>query len=119
MIPLATTTISVLRLPADVPEEDDDYRDPYDEQPEREIVASGVRAHIGQPSMSERMAGGTQALDNLRLSCDPFTAGLRATDQILDENTGEVYDVAGLPYHAHGLGLDHITAPVKQIVGVV
>lgn len=119
MIPLSTTTVSVLRTPADDPEVGEDDRDPYDAQPAPEVVASGVKAHIGQASGTERVAGGTQAILGLRVWCEPFDEGLRATDQVLDESTGITYEVDGQPHHARGLGLDHIVAPLKLIEGVV
>lgn len=114
-IPLATTTISVLRWPDDDP---DDPRDPYDTPPDRVTVASGVRARIGQPSSSEQVAGGTQSLLGLRVWCDPITVGLQATDLIVDEETGDTYELDGPGFHQRGLGLDHLVAPVKQVQGV-
>jgi hypothetical protein len=124
MIPrrVATTTIAVLRLPGDEPDVGDDYRDPYDAQPARETVAEGVRAHIGQAGRrgaDERVAGGTQAMLGVQVWCDVFDAGLRATDQVLDEVSGELYEVDGRPFTARGFELDHITAPLKQVEGVV
>lgn len=118
MIPLATTTISVLRVPADEPADGEDYRDPYDAQPERTVVVAGVRARIGQPSSRERVAGGTQAITDLALWCDPFNGALLATDHVLDEATGDVYELAGPGFHQRGLDLDHFVAPIKQIVGL-
>ncbi len=39
VVPFATTTIAVLRVPADA------SRDPYDAQPEPDVVASADPAH--------------------------------------------------------------------------
>ena len=120
MIPIATTTISVLRAPADDPEVGEDYLDPYDPHPEREVVVSGVRARIGRGGggMRENVAGGTQSVIGLMVWCDPFDEGLVATDQLLDEQTGDVYELDGPALHQRGFGLDHFEAAIKQVVGV-
>lgn len=114
-VPFATTTISVLRLPADLPEEDEDYRDPYDAQPAREAISTGVRAHISAPSGTERVAGGSQEVIDAKLACDP--ADLLHTDRVLDERTEIVYEVVwSLP--RRGLGLDHTEAGLKLVEGL-
>ncbi|MBM3679152.1 MAG: hypothetical protein FJW96_14955 [Actinobacteria bacterium] len=108
-IPLATTTIAVLRVPADA------SRDPYDPQPEPETVASGIRAHISSPSGRERTAGGSQEVVEFRLACDP--TDLRHTDRVQDEQSDAVYEVIwARPRQGHGL--DHVEAGLKQVTGV-
>jgi len=109
-VPLHTTTISVLRLPADP------ARDPYDPQPAPEVVASGIHAHISSPSGRERTAGGSQEVVEFRLSCDPVE--IRHTDRVQDEQTGMVYEVTWAR-ERQGLRLDHTQAGLKQVAGVV
>lgn len=112
MIPLATTTISVLRLPDEDP---DDPRDPYDAQPERDTASSGVRARIGQPSGSEQLAGGSQEIIDAVLWSEPVD--LTNDDQVLDGGTGTVYDVAAV-FQQNGLGLEHTKAWLRHVKGV-
>jgi hypothetical protein len=108
-VPLHTTTISVLRLPTDP------ARDPYDPQPDPEVVAAGIRAHISSPSGRERVAGGSQEVVEFRLSCDPVE--IRHTDRVQDEQTGAVYEVTWAR-ERRGLRLDHTQAGLKQVSGV-
>ncbi|MBM4414904.1 MAG: hypothetical protein FJ035_01235 [Chloroflexi bacterium] len=107
-VPLATTTIAVLRVPVDA------TRDPYDAQPAADTVASGVRAHISSPSGREHVAGGSQEVVEFRLACDPVD--LRHTDRVQDEQTGSTYEVVWARPR-QGLGLDHIEAGLKQVSG--
>ena len=110
-IPVHTTTISVLRVPAD-PE-----RDPLDPQPPAAVIASGVRAHISTSRGSEAVAsGGSQEVVYFRMSCDP--TDLVHTDQVQDEQTGELYEVTWARFRV-GMGLDHTQAGMKQVSGVV
>lgn len=110
MIPISTTTISVLRVPADP------LRDPYDPEPAAEVVERGVRANIASPNGRERIVGGDQEIIEFRLNCDPVD--LRHTDRVEDEKTGEIYEVRW----AHpriGFGRDHMTAGLRQVTGIV
>ncbi|MGE0133760.1 MAG: hypothetical protein AB7L91_06295 [Dehalococcoidia bacterium] len=110
MIPVHTTTISVLRVEAD------DGRDPLDEQPAADVIANGVRAHISTSRGSERVAsGGQQEVVYFRLSCDP--TDIRHTDQVRDDATGELYAVEWARQRV-GYGLDHTQAGLKQVRGV-
>ena len=111
-IPLATTTISVLRVPAD-PD-----RDPYDPQPEPETVVSGIRAHLSLGQGQETVAGGSQQVVNWRLSCDPFNQGLHHKDQVVNEQSGSVYEVV-YSETREGMGMDHFQAGLTQVSGVV
>lgn len=111
MIPVATTTIEVLRLPADP------TRDPEDPQPAPVSVASGVRAHISTSRGREVVQGqSTQEIVEFRLSCD--TADIQQDDQVRDEATGEVYHVMWARSRS-GLGLEHTQAGLKQVSGNV
>lgn len=87
-LPLATTTIAVLRsAPAD------EYAEPYSGAPERSTVASGVPAVIdtpvGRTAGREYVAGGEQTTTELRLLCD--RTELSRLDHIRDERTDQVY----------------------------
>lgn len=109
-IPLATTTIAVLRV------EEDETRDPYDAAPDPDTVASGVRAHISSPGGSENVAGGSQEVVTFRLDCDP--TDITNTDQVQDETTDALYEVVWVEQR-QGLGLDHTVADLKRVTGVV
>lgn len=111
-IPLATTTITVKRTPTD-PD-----RDPYDPPPAQTTVASGVRAHISTARGSEDLAGSSREIVWFRIGCDPFPTGLRHTDEVEDDQTGEVYEVVWVKQR-QGLGLDHFEGRMKQVSGVV
>lgn len=86
MIPLATTTITVLRQ--SVP---DQYDDPYSghSAADRTEFATGVRAVIDRPAGREQVAGGEQSIADLELVCDPV--GLDYRDLIRDDSSGRVY----------------------------
>jgi hypothetical protein len=88
VIPLATTTIAVLRTKGP-----DQYDEPYggDTPVDRETVASGVRAVIDRPSGREQVAGGEQSLVDLSLVCDRCDINYR--DLVQDERSNEVYRV--------------------------
>lgn len=116
MIPVATTTIAVLEVPADAPEEGDDYRDPYDPQPAAVAIATGVRAHISSPGGSEQVAGASQEVVEFRMGCDP--TALKNTHIVLDETTGVTYSVSWV-MHRYGLELDHVEAGLRTVTGVV
>lgn len=106
MIPLPTTSISVLRVPAD------DLRDPYEAQPAASLVASGVRAHIGSQGGTEVRRGGAQETVTWRLDADPVD--LRHGDQVLDERTGDTFTVDSARLRT-GLGWDHVEAGLRQV----
>jgi len=92
VIPLATTTISVLRLkPGDI------YDEPYEgaDAADRDVAASGIRAVIYRPvarvAGREQQSGGEQAIGELDLACDP--CGLTHLDWVKDETTDVIYQV--------------------------
>lgn len=88
MIPLATTTVAVLRLPAGT---DDD--EPYsgNDPASWDVAATGIRAVIDRPRGREQLAGGEQSISDFELICD--TADIGRLDQVKDETTGTVYRV--------------------------
>lgn len=111
MIPVNTTTISVLRVPVDP------TADPTDPKPAPEVIARGVRAHISTSRGSEEVSvGSSQEVVYFRMSCDP--TDLTGQDQVRDEQTDEVYDVTWARQRI-GFGLDHTQAGLKQVRGVV
>jgi len=112
MIPIATTTISVLRDTAV-----DDTTDPYDaaDSGQPETVASGVRAVISSPTGRERNIGGTQSQVEFSLSCDPID--LQHTDIVHDDATNLDYQVVWVTRRS-GLGLEHTRAGLKMVEGI-
>jgi hypothetical protein len=108
-VTLATTTITVLRVP------DDPARDPYDPEPEPEQVVSGVRASISSPYGREDVAGGSREVVNFGLHADP--CDLRHTDTVRDDRTGETFTVVWVK-HRTGFGLDHVRAGLQHVSGV-
>lgn len=139
MIPLATTTITVVRLVAPTPEVSPAdsydtatydsaaydatatvpagrYVDGYEAAPTETTIASGVRAHLSAPSGTEQQQTGSAETVTWRLLCDP--TDLHHADLIIDEPTGQRFDVEWTRAKP-GLGLDHTVAGVRQLSGVV
>lgn len=110
-IPLATTTITVLR-PAVL----DADSDPYDEaEAEPDEVASGVRANIAIAAGREEIAGRSEVdVVTFRLRCDPVDVS--GGDVIVDDTTGETYAVIWSRDRVTGLGLDHVVADLRLVV---
>lgn len=88
MIPLNTTTISVLRIPAA-----SDYDEPYSgaDETARDVAAEGVRAVIDFPGGNLDVEGGQQNVAEYGLKCDPISGGLVNTDWIQDARDSRVY----------------------------
>lgn len=113
MIPIATTSIAVLRVPVD-PE-----RDPTDAAPAASVVASGVRAVISvmaQTSDERTYQGASQEVTRFKLNCDPAEIGHR--DQVRDERTNELYEVIWARSIAGINGQDHVEGELRQVQGV-
>lgn len=108
MIPLATTTLTVSRVPADP------TRDGYDTQPAAAPVVTGLNAVIGNPGGSQNITAGDRTVVTFPLTTDP--ADIQADDTILDEQTGEQYRVMWARNRS-GLGLDHVEGEVEQVAG--
>ncbi len=88
MIPVATTTVTVLRVaPAD------EYAEPYSgaEPGNRVTVARKVRAVIGRGTGREQLGGGEQSILDVDLACDPID--LRPTDLVRDDYDNTLYRV--------------------------
>lgn len=105
MIPLATTTIAILRPRAGV--------DAYDPQAHR-TIRRGIRAHIGAPSGRDRHIGGDQSTITDHLDADP--CDLQHADRVRDETTGDLFDVVWVRSR-QGFGLNHVAAGLTQTVG--
>jgi hypothetical protein len=78
-------------------------------------TARNVRAHFSAVSGGEstRPGGGQSTLSGTAL-LDPCTVA--HTDQLVDENTGEVWEVLSARLH-RGVGLDHVRCEVERIEG--
>jgi hypothetical protein len=110
VIPLATTTITVLRPPSADP-----YGAGYDGTPAAPTtVATGVRAVLGDPRGVERDVGGSQEDLRWTLTADPVD--LTHDDQVVDDTTGITYRVVWVA-RRFGLGLDHIEAELRRVHG--
>lgn len=119
---LSTTTISVQRtdLTEDSetdPWERDDPDTPTEDESvpsQPEIIASEIPADIGFPVGRAGGPGQTETLE-FPLACDPTDLTFR--DTVVDEKTGQVYEVqwstlvSGLP------GFEHMVAGLKMVTG--
>jgi hypothetical protein len=119
VIPLPTTTITLL---APVPPEDqeDDWGTGPDPASGFTAVASGVRAHlssrmnIATPSaFGQFTSGGNTQQLKFRMICDPCE--LTPDMRVLDETTGEEYDVAWVMPRPEPMS--HIVSSVTRSIG--
>lgn len=108
MIPVATTSITVLRPPAV-----DLYAEPYSGTGTATMqqIATGVPAVIERPRGTIQLAGGEQTITELRLLCDPVD--LQRLDRVTDESTGTVYRILWLLVYPG----DHIEAGLRDVEG--
>ena len=110
-IPLATTTISVLRVPGAA------TTDPWDAPGAAQTVASGVRAVIGRPRGNEGGDLGTQEVVDLVLTCDP--TDIEHTDRIQDEQSLEIYEAVWVQQRqGPNAILEHTSAGLRRVTGV-
>jgi hypothetical protein len=114
VIPIATTTISVLRLSDALAQGDLMDVDASEASTDYAPVATHVRAQISEPSGIELLVGGEQTDVRFRLSCD--VTDIVDTDRILDESTGEHYAIVWARRRA-GLSLDHVAGELRQVRG--
>ena len=107
MIAVATTTVTVRTITEAEPGEGRTVAS----------TARNVRAHFSAVSGGESTTpgGGSSTLSGTAL-LDPCTVA--HTDQLVDENTGEVWEVQTARLH-RGVGLDHMRCAVKLVTGVV
>ncbi len=107
MIPLATTTISVLRVPPG-----DVYDEPYGTPAARTAVSTGTRAVIDRGRGAERVAGGEQSSLDLTLTADPVD--LNHTDQVRDDTTNTIYQVTYVVTYWDS----HLEAGLRVVTGL-
>ncbi len=117
-LPIATTTIKILRPPAS-----DAGVDPYDPgKGALGTIASGVRAVFSKPSGGTTVGGGehgptgSQEAVGWTLLADP--CDLRHIDTVVDETTTQEYAVAWAKARQDPDGnLDHVVAGVDEVRG--
>jgi hypothetical protein len=107
-VPLATTTVQILRAAADT------SRDYWDADPAPATVAS-VRAHLSSPSGREIRGEGSQQIVDMVLLCDPVD--LHHDDRVKDLTTGTLYRITWVRKR-YGLGLDHMVAGLMVAEGI-
>lgn len=102
MIPVATATITVIR----VVQPEDGFLDPYDH-----VLAEGVRAVLSEPGGS-RSAGyaGTSSDNTRKLTCDP--TDLKPGDKVLALQS--MYRVEWVSFVAGAF--PHLTAGLREVV---
>jgi hypothetical protein len=108
MIPISTTTITVLSPPTV-----DLDAEPYSGNDDTNLVptATGVRAVIDRGRGREVVAGGEQAIWDAELTCDETP--IQRTDSVKDEQTGLVYRVVWvLPLRGY-----HVEAGLRIVQG--
>lgn len=109
MIPIATTTVSVWRLPVD------DTRDGFDNPPARTQVKAGLRAAITGQTIRTDLSAGDKVVVDWHLTTDLFD--FVNDDQLQDETTGDFFTLLGVVKRG-GFGLDHCEGRVRQIEGL-
>lgn len=114
-IPLATTTITVLR------QSGDPYAEPYG-PPDQVQVVTDVRAVIdisayGVAAGQERQGGGEQTRTVVRLICD--VCDVTARDWVRDDTSAIVWRVLWVVHHAPGHNLTHIQGGLELVEGVI
>jgi hypothetical protein len=118
-LPYNTTTITIYR-----PSEASSNAEPYSgsDNTDFQVVAKNVRAQIGTfsrtVSATEVRRGGESSTQVLQLACDIPPCGLTHHDKIVDETTGEGYQIDWC-FKRIGLGLDHYTAELFAWDGLV
>lgn len=104
-IPIATTTVTVLRASEPEPGEGRTLTE----------AAAAVRAVIGSLSGSESVRpGGGRSTSDAKLTCD--VADIIPTDVIEDDTTGERWEVEWVEIKP-GLGLDHMEGGLARYRG--
>lgn len=108
-IPLATTKITVLRLPSS-----SDYDEPYggDTDVGRTPTAQHVRAVIDRPTGTAEIAGGQQNIADYGLKCD--FVELTYLDHIQDETTGRIFRITWFLAYP-----EHVEAGIRDVEGEV
>lgn len=110
-IPLALTTIQVQRVTPVAG--DDDIADGYDAAGSPVIVASGIRAVIGQPSASAVLVGGDRVTYSATFNSDP--CDIQPGDVVLDSDGARW--IALWSRFSGGFGLDHQEGELRLVQG--
>lgn len=111
---IATTTISVLRVPAGT-DEINNPRDGDDPLPDPEQIDSLVVASIGMGRATENRDGTSRTVGVTRLICDP--TDLLHTDLIIDETTGITWALTS-SVTDYRLDLNYMAADLQRVSGV-
>lgn len=117
-IPIATTTIKIMRPP-----DADAGKDPYDDdKTPMDTIATGVRAVFYSPGAGASIGGGehgptgSQEAVRWQLGADP--CDLRHIDTVVDETTTQQYAVAWAKARPDPDGdLAHVVAGVDEVRG--
>jgi hypothetical protein len=104
MIPLSTTTITVLAVDSSA-----GPGEPVTTTP----IAAGVRAHISAPDGSELREGAQFETATATLTCDPTP--MDNSNQVLDELTGDIWQVTFTMQRPNLGGLGHRTANLVKV----
>lgn len=117
MIPLATTTIDILRdmTPAD----DNEYDSNHSSQPvsKQVVTARGIRACINTPLRPREDMGSTgteQVRLRVKMQCDP--CDLTHLDEVRDNKTGLIYNVMWVLPRAE-LGIKYMQCEITLAEG--
>lgn len=78
--------------------------------------ATGIAAHISNPTGFERNAGGAQESVTFDFYAD--LCDMNNLDRVLDERTGDVYEVVYVRQR-YGFGLEHMQGQLRQVSGAV
>lgn len=105
MIPLATTTVTVIERAS--------TGDPYEPATET-TLATGVRAVIGSPTGVDGRVGGDKVVIDAAAQLDPCPVS--RTCILVDERTGEQWTVAWVQAR-FGLGLNHVRCGLVAVSG--
>lgn len=106
MLPVKTHSVRVIRP--------DLSSDDVSTSPATALVASGLDAVFSAPRGFSQIVGGDKEVVDANLSVD--SDDVRATDIVVDEATGETYQVSWVRYRP-GLNLDHTEAGVRLVIG--
>lgn len=111
-IPLATTTITVIRR------EMTDMEDLYDPadypSPEWTTIVAGVRAVISPPTANPQLTAGTRLTWSASLRSDP--CDLQENDHLIDANDGTEWTVLWAR-EFDAIGLNHMEASLRMVQG--
>jgi hypothetical protein len=90
-LPFATSTITIIR--SRLPDDEDPYDPPADwPDPNSQVVASGIRAVVGVPSVNPILTIGDRLVYTSRLQADP--CDIQEGDTVID-NYGRMWEALG------------------------